>query len=88
MKKCVLEEKECVDCGQCDDRCELNPGKVCDNCFRCLDMETRPYAEIPISGVYLEDEYLPEAGELYAEQRRLYHIQTLRGMYGELVRRR
>lgn len=42
-------------CGECDDRCELDPSKICDNCFRCLDAGRRPYAEIPIGGVLLDD---------------------------------
>jgi hypothetical protein len=64
MKRCILHaEKVCNDCGECDDRCELDPNKICDNCFRCLDEGTPAYAEIPISGVYLSDEYSPEREE-------------------------
>ncbi|MEA4870499.1 MAG: hypothetical protein VB062_07695 [Christensenella sp.] len=61
MKQCVLHaDKVCNDCGECDDRCELDPQKICDNCFRCLDAMTEGYAKIPISGVYLDDEFSPE----------------------------
>ena len=61
MKRCVLHaEKICNDCRECDDRCELDPQKVCDNCFRCLETDTRPYLDIPISGVFFEDDYSPE----------------------------
>ena len=61
MKKCILQaDKVCNDCGTCDDRCELDPTKICDNCFRCLDQDTRAFAEIPISGVYIDDDYVPE----------------------------
>ena len=61
MKRCVLHpEKVCNECGECDDRCELDPQKICDNCFRCLETDTRPFLEIPISGVFFEDEYSPE----------------------------
>ena len=64
MKRCVLQaDKVCNDCGACDDRCELDPNKICDNCFRCLDEDTRAYAEIPISGVYLVDDYVKEREE-------------------------
>ena len=64
MKRCILQsDKVCNDCGTCDDRCELDPTKVCDNCFRCLDQDTRAYAEIPISGVYLADDFTPERVE-------------------------
>ena len=84
MKKCVLEEKECIDCGQCDDRCQLDPQKICDNCFRCLDagIGAQPYAEIPIAGVYGEDDFLPDTGEMHVEQRQYCHIQTLQGLCG------
>lgn len=82
MKKCVLEEKECVNCGKCDDRCELDPRKICDNCFRCLDADIRPYAEIPISGVFTEDDYIPDPSELHVEEKRFRHFQTLYGLRG------
>lgn len=61
MKRCVLHaEKVCNDCDECLDRCELDPQKVCDNCFRCLEEDARPFAEIPISGVFFDDDFSPE----------------------------
>ena len=64
MKRCILQyDKVCNDCGACDDRCELDPTKICDNCFRCLDEGAQAFAEIPISGVFLNDDYLPEREE-------------------------
>lgn len=61
MKQCILHKDQvCSDCGECDERCELDPNKICDNCFRCLDEDTREYAQIPISGVFLNDEFSPE----------------------------
>ena len=68
MKRCVLHaEKVCNDCGECDDRCELDPQKICDNCFRCLDETTEAYAKIPISGVYLDDDFCPEPDEAFSD---------------------
>lgn len=86
MKKCVLEEKECINCGKCDDRCELDPSKICDNCFRCLDTDSSPYAQIPITGVYTEDDYIPDAGDMHVEETRLWHLQTLYGLRGRYKR--
>ena len=46
-----------------DDRCDLDPGKKCDNCFRCLHLdalENSDYARIPIAAVYLDDEVSPD----------------------------
>lgn len=61
MKRCVLHpDKVCNDCGECDDRCELDPQKICDNCFKCLESDARQFAEIPVSGVFFEDEFSPE----------------------------
>ena len=61
MKRCVLHaDKVCNDCGECDDRCELDPQKICDNCFKCLEADTRHYAEMPIAGVFFEDDFSPE----------------------------
>ena len=36
MKQCVLYDRECIDCGECD-RCDLDPGKICDNCMKCVN---------------------------------------------------
>lgn len=36
MSKCVLYERECIDCGECD-MCELDPKKRCDNCMKCVN---------------------------------------------------
>lgn len=84
MKKCVLEDKICIDCGRCEDRCQLDPQKVCNNCFRCLgidEIEGNAYANIPISGVYLEDEYTEETS-IQSENGGRYHFSTLTGARG------
>ena len=42
-----------------DDRCDLDPTKKCDNCFKCLNidaLESSDYARIPIEAVYLDDD--------------------------------
>ncbi len=68
MKRCILQaDKVCNDCGECDDRCELDPTKICDNCFRCLDEDTRAFAEIPITGVFLDDDYVEEREALVSD---------------------
>ncbi len=38
MKECVLYDRECIDCGECD-FCDLDPLKICDNCGKCLDIK-------------------------------------------------
>ena len=35
-KKCVLYDRDCIDCGECD-ICDLDPSKICDNCGKCID---------------------------------------------------
>ena len=35
-EKCVLYDRECIDCGHCD-MCELDPTKRCDNCMKCVN---------------------------------------------------
>ena len=55
MKKCILGLKAyCDECGACyEDRCELDPDKLCDNCFKCLEI-TESYREIPIGRVLMD----------------------------------
>ena len=36
MKECILEEKECIACGECE-LCDLDKNKKCDNCGKCID---------------------------------------------------
>lgn len=35
-KECVLMDRECTDCRECD-ICDLDPNKICDNCCVCID---------------------------------------------------
>ena len=50
VKMCVLEDKPCNGCGECD-RCDLNPVKTCDNCGKCIDTGSDSRA-IGIDGIY------------------------------------
>ena len=51
-RECILYERECIDCGECD-VCDLNPDKICDNCGKCLDI--RDDAVIKIDKIILDD---------------------------------
>lgn len=55
VKKCVLEEKECIHCGECD-RCDLNPEKICDSCGKCIRMPEAEYYEIQIDEIMNTEE--------------------------------
>ena len=53
MKKCVLYDRECIECGECD-RCDLDPDKICDNCMKCV-MGDDEYLSLPIDGIEMEN---------------------------------
>jgi len=54
-KECVLYERECIDCGECE-MCDLIPTKVCDNCGKCINFQD--VASIKIEKIYMNpDEY-------------------------------
>lgn len=36
MKECVLYDRKCINCGECD-LCDLDKNKKCDNCGRCIE---------------------------------------------------
>ena len=40
--------------GEDDDRCDLDPSKICDNCFRCLDSNLPDYEEIKIGEIIID----------------------------------
>lgn len=58
-KQCVLYDRECTNCGECD-RCDLDPDKICDNCMKCIKGDNE-YRAIAIDGIELFDE--SEKGE-------------------------
>lgn len=84
MKKCVLHpENDCTGCNVCN-RCDLDPTKICDNCFHCLELDGQDYVEIPIAHVYTEiDETAFESSGDYApDLERSIQIATLHGIRG------
>lgn len=56
-KECVLMDRECIDCGECD-KCDLDPNKICDNCCRCIDKDA-DFKSIEIDEI-IEDEDMTE----------------------------
>ncbi len=51
VKMCVLENKVCIDCGQCN-YCDLDANKICDNCCKCMgDAE---YRALEIDAILLD----------------------------------
>ncbi len=52
-KECVLMDRECIDCGECD-ICDLDPRKKCDNCCACIDKDV-DFKSIEIEEI-IEDE--------------------------------
>jgi hypothetical protein len=54
MKKCVLYDRDCIECGECD-RCDLDPDKICDNCMKCVNGDDE-YRSILIDKVILPEE--------------------------------
>jgi len=51
-KECVLYERECIFCGECD-YCDLDPDKICDNCGQCINFSDD--AIIKIDGIKYDD---------------------------------
>ena len=53
MKKCVLYDRECIDCNECN-ICDLDPNKICDNCGACIDQfntNEKGFVEVPIDKI-------------------------------------
>lgn len=57
-KKCVLYDRACIECGECN-VCDLDPGKICDNCGKCIGLgggEDAPeYRALKVDGIITED---------------------------------
>ncbi len=54
MKKCIYEDINCTNCGDCI--CELDPNKICDNCEKCLNKTDAEYYEILIDEIMKGEE--------------------------------
>ena len=52
--KCVLYERECISCGECD-ICDLVPDKICDSCGRCID-SAADYKVVEIDNIQFSDD--------------------------------
>lgn len=74
MKKvgepCILEDRTCSECGECD-RCELDSGKICDNCGDCLNEPRADYLEIIIDDILINtEEPAPKTKQTYSIKKR------------------
>ena len=39
-QKCVLYDRDCIGCMECE-MCDLDPNKICDNCGKCLERKKK-----------------------------------------------
>ena len=51
-RQCLLYNRECIHCGECV-RCDLDPDKICDNCMKCVKVDS-DYLSIRIDGIVLD----------------------------------
>lgn len=56
---CLLEDRECINCGACD-ICDLNPGKICDNCCDCIEDKSSELRTVIIKKEDIEADEGPE----------------------------
>lgn len=61
-KECVLMDRECFDCGECD-ICDLNPDKICNNCCVCIDNKA-DYKSVEIDEIIEEGDAPLEEDEI------------------------
>ena len=52
MKECVLEDRICTNCGECE-LCDLDKTKKCDNCGKCIESSAESRA-IEISDIIVD----------------------------------
>ena len=53
MKDCVLYDRKCINCSECD-YCDLDNEKICDNCCKCIDTKS------DYNGVIIDDIVIPK----------------------------
>lgn len=52
-KRCVLYDRLCVNCGECD-VCDLDENKICDSCGKCIE-SGKEYEEIIIDRIIMDE---------------------------------
>ena len=52
--RCSKYDRECIECGECDQYCDLNPEKLCDSCGECLKPD-KNYKIIKIDKIITEN---------------------------------
>lgn len=52
MKECILEDRICTNCGECE-VCDLDENKKCDNCGKCIESSAESRA-IEIEDILLD----------------------------------
>lgn len=62
IKECVLMDRECTDCGECN-ICDLDPSKICDNCCKCIDIDA-DYKSIQIDEIIEDESMIPDQKDL------------------------
>ena len=60
--ECVLMDRECLNCGECD-ICDLDPNKICDNCCTCIE-KTADYNSVEIDEIIEDEEIVPNIEDL------------------------
>ena len=43
MKDCVLYDRKCIECGECE-ICDLDKSKKCTNCGKCIETDAESRA--------------------------------------------
>ncbi len=62
---CLMENRECNNCGACD-ICDLDPGKICDNCCACIEDQSSALRTILVRKEDIEaDEATEKAQKIY-----------------------
>lgn len=62
-RQCIIEDRLCSECGECD-ICDLDSNKLCDNCCKCIDIDS-DYKTIDIDEIIEDsDSSIPAEDEL------------------------
>ena len=75
MKMCVLYDRECIDCGECD-QCELDPTKRCNICMICVSGDAE-YRAILIDEVVTGPGTQTQAAKIKRTDVSIYTCQTI-----------
>ena len=66
-EKCILQDRDCINCGECD-ICDLDPNKRCDDCGKCIEIDVDDYRSLNIQDFLKQHVKMDDKGNIKIDE--------------------